>query len=349
MPVSEEIQSRNPAARSRVEGMNKFQKLAALLVILGPDNASGILKSLDDATVESVVSEISSMRLLSSREQEDILKEFSRLINHASSSVSGGMDIARETLERSVGHYKAANVLGKIAPKTSESEALSHLLDMDPGQLFNLIKDEQDQTIALILSYFPADQAASISERLDDDKRVHVLERLATLAPTPVAIVEKVVKVVLSKAKRAVPQTVSHSGGVRAAAAMLNAMGKEVSQSILAVMDEKNAELGAAIQQKMFTFEDFIHLDAQDVQKILRDVDMKDLSLALKNVSEALSNFVLSCMSRRAAESVTEEMEFMTSTNPKEVEAAQLRIVECARNLESQEEIDLSNAMGGSS
>ncbi len=334
---------------SRVSSMNKFQKLAALLVILGPENAAGVLKSLADTTVESVVAEISNMRLLSADEQEDILKEFAGLISHASSSLSGGMHIAKETLERSVGHFKAANVLGRISPTPSTSDSLSHLLDMEPRQLFNLIKNEQDQTIALILSYFPADRAADISSRLSEEKRVRVLERLATLSPTPADIVEKVVCVVLAKAKRVVPQTISHSGGLRAAAAMLNAMDKTASQGILSILEEKNADLGAAIKQKMFTFEDFIHLDAQDVQKILRDVDMRDLAMALKGASEALTNFILSCMSKRAAESVSEEIEFLTSTKPKEIEAAQLRIIESARRLESDEEIDLSNLRGGGS
>ena len=334
---------------SRVSSMNKFQKLAALLVILGPENAAGVLKSLADSTVESVVAEISNMRLLSADEQEDILKEFAGLISHASSSLSGGMNIAKETLERSVGHFKAANVLGRISPTPSTSDSLSHLLDMEPRQLFNLIKSEQDQTIALILSYFPADRAADISARLSEDKRVKVLERLATLSPTPADIVEKVVCVVLAKAKRVVPQTISHSGGLRAAAAMLNAMDKTASQGILSILEEKNADLGAAIKQKMFTFEDFIHLDAQDVQKILRDVDMRDLAMALKGASEALTNFILSCMSKRAAESVSEEIEFLTSTKPKEIEGSQLRIIESARRLETDEEIDLSNVRGGGS
>ncbi len=329
--------------------MNKYQKLAALLVILGPENAAGVLKSLEDSTVESVVSEISNLRLLSPKEQEDILKEFSGLINQASSSLSGGMNVAKETLERSVGHFKAANVLGRIAPSPSTSDSLSHLMDMETRQLFNLLKNEQDQTIALILSYFPADRAAKISAKLSEEKRVRVLERLATLAPTPADIVEKVANVVLSKAKRIVPQTISHSGGLRAAAAMLNAMDRTDSKGILSILEQKNADLGAEIKQKMFTFEDFIHLNPKDVQKILRDVDMADLALALKGASETLSTFVLSCMSKRAAESISEEIEFLDTAKQKDIEAAQLKISAIARRLESEEEIDLSDAQGGGS
>ena len=129
---------------------------------------------------------------------------------------------------------------------------------------------------------------------------------------------------------------------VRVAAAMLNAMNKEASKNILTTLEESNPDLGNSIKQKMFTFEDLIYLDAQDVQKILRDVDMKDLALAMKNVPENLVSFILSCMSKRAGEGVLEEMEFLTNAKAKDIEAAQLNVVETVRRLESDDEIDLS-------
>jgi len=331
----------------RVAGMNKFQKLAALLVILGPDNAASILKGMDDTTIESVVAEVSGMELLNASEQQEILNEFTDLINRANASLGGGFNVVEQALLKSLGGFKAANLLGKLsASSPRKSEALDQLRGMDSVQLFNLLKNEQEQTIALILSHLPPDRAADVSTSFSEEKRAGVLERLATLSPTPSEIVDKVIAVVLGKAQRAVARPLTHPGGIRVAAAMLNAMDKEASKNILNTLEESNPDLGASIKQKMFTFEDLIHLDAQDVQKILRDVDMKDLAMAMKNVPEKLINFILSCMSKRAAEGVLEEMEFLTNAKTKDIEAAQLSVVETVRRLESNDEIDLS-VMGG--
>jgi flagellar motor switch protein FliG len=315
----------NPKPSPRVAAMNKFQKLAALMVILGPDNAATILKGMDDATIESVVAEVSTMELLNVEEQQEILDEFTDLINRANAALGVGFNVVEQALLKSLGGFKAANLLGRLSS----------------------LKTEQDQTIALILSHLPAGRAAEISTNFPEEKRVGVLERLATLSPTPAEIVDKVINVVLGKAERAVVRPLSHPGGVSVAAAMLNAMNKEASKNILSVLEENNPELGASIKQKMFTFEDLIHLDSQDVQKILRDVDMKDLALAMKNVPQTLVTFILSCMSRRAGESVMEEMEFLTNAKPRDIVAAQLSVVETVRRLESNDEIDLS-VMGGS-
>lgn len=337
-----------PKPSPRVAAMNKFQKLAALVVILGPDNAATILKGMDDATIESVVAEVSTMELLNVEEQQEILDEFTDLINRANAALGVGFNVVEQALLKSLGGFKAANLLGRLASTTPrKSEALDQLHAMDSVQLFNLLKSEQDQTIALILSHLPAGRAAEISTNFPEEKRVGVLERLATLSPTPAEIVDKVINVVLGKAERAVARPLSHPGGVSVAAAMLNAMNKEASKNILNVLEENNPELGASIKQKMFTFEDLIHLDSQDVQKILRDVDMKDLALAMKNVPQTLVTFILSCMSRRAGESVMEEMEFLTNAKPRDIVAAQLSVVETVRRLESNDEIDLS-VMGGS-
>lgn len=331
----------------KVAAMNKFQKLASLLVILGPDNAASILKGMDDTTIESVVSEVSKLDLLNADEQQEILDEFSDLINRANASLGGGINVVEKALLKSLGGFKAANLLGKIsASSPRKSEALDQLLGMDSVQLFNLLKNEQEQTIALILSHLPPERAAEVSTSFDEAKRVVVLERLATLAPTPSEIVDKVISVVLGKAQRAIARPLTHPGGVRVAAAMLNAMNKEASKNILTTLEESNPDLGNSIKQKMFTFEDLIYLDAQDVQKILRDVDMKDLALAMKNVPENLVSFILSCMSKRAGEGVLEEMEFLTNAKAKDIEAAQLNVIETVRRLESDDEIDLS-VMGG--
>ena len=215
---------------------------------------------------------------------------------------------------------------------------------MEPRQIFNLLRHEQPQTIALVLSYTPPDKAAEVLSFFSPNSATQVLERLATLAPTPIEVVEKVVAVL--NAKRGVRQTraLNQTGGVKTAADLLNAMDKNQGKSLLLSLEERNPELSQAIRQKMFTFEDLADLDPTILQRILREVDMRDLALALKTASDKLKTTLLACISKRAAETVQEEIAFMGPVRLRDIETAQLRVIEAVRRLETEGEIDLGEA-----
>ena len=334
-------------AAAEVAKMTKIQKLAALLVMLGEESAGRLLKVLDEHELDAVSSEMSKLGLISREVQCEILREFNAVAVEASTAVLGGPDFTRVSLEKAVGLFKASDVLGRVSPNKASVSVMQQIVEMDARQVFNLIKNEQPQTIALIISYLSPEKAAQVLLLLRNDLREQVIERLANLAPTPVDVVEKVVAVLTSKMGGKHPSALHQTGGVKAAANLLNALEKTASKNILISLDEHNPELGMAIRQKMFTFEDLASLEPSSLQKILREIDMRDLAVALKTASETVKAALLACISKRAAETVNEEMTFMGPLRLKEIEAAQMKIIDAVRRLEAEGEIDLSEARQG--
>ena len=321
--------------------LTKVQKLAILLIVLGPDSAAQILKNLDEHELEAVTAEMSKQTLVSQRLQREILREFSEVALEAGTSLRGGADFAQNTLEKAVGSYKAASVMTRVSPTRTPAGPMQKLLDLDSRQIFNLIKGEQPQTVALILSYLPAEKASQILSMLLDDRREQVVERLATLSPTPIEVVEKMVEVLVSKLGAKPTRALNQTGGIKSAADLLNALDKTSSKTILTNIEERNSELGASIRKKMFTFEDLAQIDLAGLQKVMREVDIRDLAVALKTASEQLKTTLLGAISRRAAETVEEEMGFLGSLKFKEIEEAQMRIIDVVRRLETEGELEI--------
>ncbi len=331
-------------AASENGALNKTQKLAALLVMLGPDGAGQILKQFPPREIESISREMARFNLITREQQQQILVDFSEVAVAASTSVFAGVDVTRNTLEKAIGSFKASDVIGRVAPSRQPVGAMQEIAEMDPRQVVNLIRDEQTQTIAFIISFLSPEKANQVLNFLRVDQRDQVIERLAMLAPTPIEVTEKVVAVL--NAKLGVKQTraLTQSGGVTSAADILNAMDKTLSRELLAKIEERNQELCQSIRKKMFTFEDLLLLNSQSIQRIMRETDMRDLTIALKKASDPLKKLMLSNISRRAAETVQEEMQMMGNVKLKEVEAAQFRIIDAVRKLEAEGEIDLDEA-----
>jgi flagellar motor switch protein FliG len=321
-----------------------MQKLACLLVILGSDSAAQILRGFDPSEVEGICTEMAKFNMIGQELQLDILREFSEVAVQAGTAIRGGVDVTRVTLEKAVGLFKATEMLSRVAPMRSSVTAIQEIVDMEPRQLYNLIRHEQPQTIALVISYTGPDKAAEALSFFQAEQRDKILERIATLAPTPIEVVEKVVAVLV--AKRGVSQTraLSQTGGVKTAADLLNAMDKNQGKSLLSALEERNPDLTQSIRQKMFTFEDLATLDTSILQRILREVDMRELALALKSASEKLKTKLLSCITKRAAESVQEELTFMGPVRLRDIESAHLRVIDAVRRLEAEGAIDLSEA-----
>lgn len=338
------MSSAETASAAENGALNKTQKLAALLVMLGPDSAGQILKQFQPREIESISREMARFNLITREQQHEILVDFSEVAVAASTSISAGLDVTRSTLEKAIGSFKASDVLGRVAPSKQPVGAMQDIAEMDPRQIVNLIRDEQIQTIAFVGSFLAPEKAAQVLGHLRPEQRDQVIERLAMLAPTPIEVTEKVVAVL--NAKLGVKQTraLTQTGGVTPAADILNAMDKNVSRELLAKIEERNQELCQSIRKKMFTFEDLLLLNGQSIQRIMREVDMRDLTLALKKASDPLKKLMLSNISRRAAETVQEEMAFMGHVKLRDVEAAQFRIIDAVRKLEAEGEIDLDEA-----
>jgi flagellar motor switch protein FliG len=215
---------------------------------------------------------------------------------------------------------------------------MTQIVELEPRQIFNLLKQEQPQTISLILSYLPPEKASQLLIMLRGDLRDQVIERLATLAPTPIEIVEKVVEQLNRKLGTQHTRALNLTGGLKSAANLLNSLDKNLTKTLLQNIEERNPELGQQIRQKMFTFEDVATLETTVLQKVLREVDLRDLAIALKTASDTLKGALLSAVSKRAAETVQEEMSFMGPLKLRDIEAAQMRIIELVRKSEADNE-----------
>jgi flagellar motor switch protein FliG len=269
--------------------------------------------------------------------------EFSNVAVSASTSVSAGVEVTRHTLERALGSFKASDVMGRVTSTRAPMGAMQGIADMDARHLFNLLRDEKVQAITFIISHLTPEKAAQVLNLLRPEQRDQVIERLATLAPTPVEVGEKVVDVLNAKLGIKQTRAMTQTGGITSVADLLNAMDKTVSRTLLTQMEERNPDLSQAIRKKMFRFEDLLSLDPPYIQRIMREVDMRDLTLALKKVSEPLKRLLLSNISRRAAASVQEEMAFLGNVKARDVEAAQFRIIDAVRKLEAEGEIEIGS------
>ena len=332
---------------TEVQKLSRVQKLAALLVILGPDAASQVLRAFEPHEVEGICSEMANFSMVSQELQVEILREFSGVAIQAGTSIRGGVDVTRETLEKAIGLFKATEMLSRVAPQRSSVAAIQEIVDMESRQIYNLIRYEQPQTVALMLSYTGADKAAEVLVFFQADQREKILERIATLAPTPVEIVEKVVEVLVAKRGVSHTRALNKTGGVKVAADLLNAMDNDQGKTILGSIEERHPELGQAIRQKMFTFEDLATLDSAVLQRILREVDMRELALALKSASEKLKTTLLSCITKRAAETVQEEISLMGAVRLRDIESAQMRVIDAVRRLEAEGAVDISEVRKG--
>jgi flagellar motor switch protein FliG len=332
------------ATAAEAGALTKVQKLAALLVMLGADSAAQILKQFSPREIEAIAREMARFNLITLDQQKEVLSDFSGVAIAASTSLSAGPEVARNALEKALGAFKAGDILARIFPSRPPVAAMQIITDLDARQIFSLIRDEQPQTVAFIISYLSAEKAAQVFALVRPEQRDHILERLATLAPTPIEVVERVAGVLTARLGIKQTRVYTQTGGVTTAADILNAMEKTTSRSLLASIEGHNPRLSDAIRKKMFTFEDLAALDSAAVQRILRETDTRDLALALKQAGEALTRFLLSNISRRSAEAVRDEMSILGQVKHRDVEAAQLRIIDAVRRLEAEGVIDLDNS-----
>jgi len=331
------------SAASDVAKMTKVQKLAALFITLGLASAAQLMKHLDPEELEAVASEMAKVTMLPQETQREILKEFTGVAVEASSGLLGGIGFAQSTLEQSVGSYRASGILARLAPSRPPFASMQQIVEMEPFAIYNLIRHERPQTIALIMSFLSPQKSAHLLVMLSPEAREPVVERLANLGPTPIEVIERMVEVLGQRVGAKPTRALNQSGGLKVTAELLNALDKNVSKTLLASIEERNAELGASIRQKMFVFEDLMLLDSSALQKVLREVDMRDLSVSLKSASDKLKAALLGCISKRAAETVVEEMSFMGALKQKDIETSQSRIIEVVRRLESEGEIELDS------
>ena len=325
--------------------MNGVQKAAVLLISLGPEKSASIFKHLKDDEIEQLTLEIANTRSVSPQTKEQILSEFYEVCIAQQYIAEGGINYAKELLEKALGPDKAVSVINKLT-SSLQVRPFEFVRKTEPAQLLNFIQDEHPQTIALILSYLPAGQAAQIVSALPPEQQADVAKRIAMMDRTSPDVIKEVERVLERKLSTLVNQDYTIVGGVDAIVAILNTVDRATEKHIMESLEIEEPELADEIRKKMFVFEDILLLDDRAIQRVLRDVDNNDLGVALKAANEDVQNAIFKNLSKRLAAMIKEDMEFMGPVRMKDVEEAQQKIVGIIRKLEDSAEIVISRGGG---
>ena len=327
------------------EKINGIQKAAILMIALGPEKSAMIFKHLKEDEVEELTLEIANTRSITPQLKESVVNEFYQVCLAQQYIAEGGINYAKELLEKSFGSEKAMDVIGKLTASL-QVKPFEFVRKADATQLLNFIQDEHPQTIALILSYLAPGQAALIVSALPPDRQADVTKRIAVMDRTSPDVIKEVEKVLESKLSSLVNQDYTIVGGVDAVVEILNTVDRGTEKHIMETLEIEEPELADEIRKKMFVFEDILLLDDRAIQRVLRDVDNGDLAIALKGSNEEVQTAIFNNMSKRLSAMIKEDMEFMGPVRMKDVEEAQQKIVNIIRKLEDSAEIVISRGGG---
>jgi flagellar motor switch protein FliG len=332
-------------SQRRDRPLNGPQKAAVLCMSLGTEGAAKIMQLLSPEQVETVSREIASLPTAPTETVESVLREFRDLARAVESIAQGGLALATSILEQSFGPQRAKSIVERIKEQMTDT-GLKRLKKAPAEVLMTVLRGEHPQTVSLILAHLDVRQAAAVIEVMEPELAADVLYRVARMekvSPDMLAVVEAGLS---SKTDLSLNQEMTLSGGPAAVAKVLTLASGAVEKVLMEAITQRNHELATQIANLMFAFEDMKTLDGKAMQRILRDIDGKELALALKVASDELKQHILKNMSERAASALTEEMEYMGPVRARDVEGAQSRIIAVVRSLEESGEIILSGRGG---
>ena len=321
-----------------MKNLTGSKKAAILLISLGPELSSLLFKHLSEEEVEKLTLEIANIRRVPQEERDEIFQEFYQMWLASDYISQGGIEYARELLEKAFGEKKASEIIGRLTA-TLQVRPFDFIRKADPSQLINFIQNEHPQTIALILAYLEPDQAASVLSALPPELQVDVARRIALMDRTTPEVLREVEKVLERKLSSVMSQDYSTAGGVQALVEVLNRVDRATEKTIIETLEIQDPELADNIKKLLFVFEDIVQLDDRSVQLILREVDSHDLALALKGAGEEVMSKIERNISKRAAQMLKEDIQYMGPVRLRDVEEAQQRIVAVIRSLEEQGQI----------
>lgn len=326
-------------------GIRGVQRAAILLISLGPERSAGIFKHLKEEEIEEMTLEIANIRSVTPQVKEAVITEFYELCLAQQYIAEGGIGYAKDLLEKALGSEKAMDVIGKLTASL-QVKPFEFVRKTDATQLINFIQDEHPQTIALILSYLSPSQAALVMSALPPERQADVARRIAVMDRTSPDIIKEVEKVLESKLASLVNQDYTIIGGVDAVVEILNTVDRGTERHIMETLEVEVPELAEEIRKKMFVFEDILLLDDRAIQRVLRDVENNDLTMAMKSTKDEVKEAIFNNMSKRLAVMIKEDMDFMGPVRMKDVEEAQQKIVNVIRKLEDAGEIVISRGGG---
>lgn len=318
------------------------QKAAILLISLGADVSADILKQdFLQEEIERLTGTIAEIDSVPAEIQEQVIDEFLQLYQAKEYISSGGLEYAKEILERSFGYQRTAEILERISA-SMQSMPFGSLRKTDPRHIVSFIKDEHPQTIAFILSYLKPEQAALVLSELPPESQSEVARRVATLDRISPEVAKEVEKVLERKLSSVSAQEETVVGGVKCLVNILNRVDRSTEKTILERFEAMDPSLSEEVRKMMFIFEDIVKLHDVAIQKVLQEVDTKDLAMAMRGANQDVNTRIFKNMSKRAGDMLKEEIDYMGPVRLRDVEEAQQKIVNVIRRLEEAGEIIIS-------
>ncbi|HWM07954.1 MAG TPA: flagellar motor switch protein FliG [Solirubrobacteraceae bacterium] len=327
------------------KGLKGIEKAAILLVAIGEERASEIFRHLGDSEVEALSLEIAKQRKVPTNVSKDVIGEAVETVLAEDYIAEGGVDYARSILERSLGASRAEELIGRLSA-TIERRPFEFLRRTPPEQIHVFLRNEAPQTIALVIANLHTTLAAQVLSFLEPEEQADVARRVAKMAETRPEVVTQVEAVMRAKLSNVIAQEYAAAGGVKSLADILNHSDRTTERNVLDELAKTEAELAEEVRLLLFTFEDVVKLDDRSIQMVLKEVDQKDLAVALRGVSEDVRSRIFSNMSERGAELLREEIEFQPPQRKRVIEESQGRIVGVVRRLEEAGAVVLSRGGG---
>ncbi len=321
------------------------QKAANFLVFLGPEKSATLFKLMNDEEIEQLTLEIANLRKVSGDRMDEVYREFFEMCLASQFIGQGGIEYAKEVLERAYGSDRTVEIIGRISASL-QVRPFDFTRRTEPTQLLNFIQGEHPQTIALILAYLEPDKASLILSALPPERQSEVARRIAIMDTTSPDIIKEVERVLERKLSSVAPQELRQAGGVKSVVEIINRVDRATEKTIMESLEVQDPELAEEIKKLMFVFEDIVMIDDRSIQRILREVESQDLALALKGASREVGEKIYGNMSTRASDMLREDIEFMGPVRLRDVEEAQQRIVNVIRRLEETGEIVVARGGG---
>ena len=321
------------------------EKAAMLLITLGPEKAAKIFQHLKEDEIEQLTLEIANIRAISPQDKQDVLNEFYEICLAQQYIAEGGIEYAKDILEKALGAESAMEVINRLTVSL-QVRPFDFARKTEASQLTNFIQNEHPQTIALILSYLKPSQASGVLAALSEDKQADVARRIALMDRASPDVIKAVEREFEKKLSSLVTEDYTTVGGIDSIVEIINLVDRGTEKNIMETLDMDDPELAENIKKKMFVFEDILTLDNRSIQRILREVDNHELAVALKGTNEEVKEIIFSNISQRLATMIAEDLEYMGPKRIKEIEEAQQAIVGIIRKLEETGEIVISRGGG---
>jgi flagellar motor switch protein FliG len=333
------VTSRRPGE----EKLTGRRKAAALLITLGKERSSEVLRHMSDEDIERLTWEISAMGELHADLRRKVIEEFEEAAVANNVISIGGLDYAEELLRMALGDDKAHELIDRLSA-SSPQVPFGFMRHLNVAQLVNFLSNEHPQTVALLISFLSHEKAAQVLSALEPDVAADVARRVATMEranPEIVAEVESVLRRKLSSVLQPARDT-QPVGGIEVLVELLKQSNRMTEKTIIETLEEQEPDLAMELKKRMFVFENIATLDDRSIQRILREIEVRDLGLALKATPDNVRECITRNMSQRAAAMLKEDMEASGPVRMRQVEEAQSRIVEVIRRLDDAEEIVIS-------